>query len=54
MDEYLVPFKEEFYKECNTINFFLNLLKEIQTQVEFFGLYVKKTLKFLQLGQKTV
>ena len=47
MDENLIPFKDNFYKECNTINFFLNLLKEIQTQVEFFGYICEKDFKIL-------
>ena len=47
MDENLVPFKDNFYKECNTINFFLNLLKEIQTQIEFFGYTCEKDSKIL-------
>ena len=47
MDENLVPFKEEFYKECNTINIFLNLLGEIQTQIEFFGYICEKDFKIL-------
>ena len=47
MDEYLVPFKEEFYKECNTINFFLNLLEEIRIQIEFFGYICEKDYKII-------
>ena len=47
MDENLVPFKEEFYKECNTINIFLNLLGEIQTQIEFFGYICEKDIKII-------
>ena len=47
MDENLVPFKNEFYKECNTINIFLNLLGEIQTQIEFFGYICEKDIKIL-------
>ena len=45
MDENLLLFKDNFYKECNTINFFLKLLKEIQTQIEFFGYICEKHLK---------
>jgi len=47
MDENLLPFKDNFYKECNTINFFLKLLKEIQTQIEFFGYTCEKDFKIL-------
>ena len=47
MDENLIPFKDNFYKECNTINFFLKLLKEIQTQIEFFGYTCEKDFKIL-------
>ena len=47
MDENLVPFKNEFYKECNTINIFLNLLGEIQTQIEFFGYIYEKDIKII-------
>ena len=47
MDENLVPFKNEFYKECNTINIFLNLLGEIQTQIEFFGYICEKDIKII-------
>ena len=47
MDENLIPFKDNFYKECNTINFFLKLLKEIQTQIEFFGYTCEKDSKIL-------
>ena len=49
MDEKLVLFKDDFYKECNTINFFLNLLKEIQTQIEFFDYICEKDFKILSL-----
>jgi hypothetical protein len=47
MDENLVPFKDNFYKECNTINFFLNLLTEIQSQIEFFEYICEKDFKLL-------
>ena len=49
MDKNLVPFKDDFYKECNTINFFLNILKEIQTQIEFFDYICEKDFKILSL-----
>ena len=45
MDENLIPFKEEFFKECTTISFFINVLKEIQTQIEFFGYICEKDYK---------
>ena len=49
MDENLVPFKDNFYKECNTINFFLNLLTEIQSQIEFFEYICEKDFKLLKI-----
>ena len=42
MDESLVPFKDKFYKECNTINFFINLLEEIHTQIKFYEYICEK------------
>ena len=47
MDENLIPFKDNFYKECTTINFFINLLKEIQNQIDFFGYICEKDTKIL-------
>ena len=47
MDDNLVPFKDDFYKECNTINFFLKLLEEIQTQIEFYGHICEKDYKII-------
>ena len=42
MDENLVPFKDQFYKECNAINFSINLLEEIHTQIKFYEYICEK------------
>ena len=42
MDENLVPFKDQFYKECNAINFSINLFEEIHTQIKFYEYICEK------------
>ena len=42
MDENLLPYKEDFYKECNIIDFFVKTLNEIKTQIEFYGYICEK------------
>ena len=53
MDEKLTPFKNDFYKECTIINFFLRLLDEISTQIEFFGYICKKDIKIIYERSET-
>ena len=47
MDENLVKFKDDFYKECNTINFFLKLLDEIHMQIKFFEYICEEDFKIV-------
>ena len=45
MEEELLPYKEEFYKECKTIDFLVKALNEIKVQIEFYGKLCHKECK---------
>ena len=42
MEEALLPYKDNFKKECNIIDFFVKILNEIKTQIEFYGYICEK------------
>ena len=55
MDENLIPFKDYFYKECTTISFFINVLKEIEVQIGFYGYICEKDFKiFTEKAEKSL
>lgn len=55
MDENLIPFKDYFYKECTTISFFINVLKEIEVQISFYGYICEKDFKiFTEKAEKSL
>ena len=45
MEEDLLPYKEDFYKECKIIDFFVKTLDEIKVQIEFYGSICEKEFK---------
>ena len=45
MEEELLVYSNHFYKECNTIDFFVKTLDEIKTQIEFYGYICEKDFK---------
>ena len=55
MEEDLLPYKEEFFKECKIIDYFLKTLDEIKYQIEFYGYICEKDYKiFSNLAEKTL
>ena len=45
MEEDLLPYKGDFYKECKIIDFFVKTLDEIKAQIEFYGYICEKEFK---------
>ena len=45
MEKELLPYKDDFYKECNIIDFFVKTLDEIKMQIEFYGSLCEKDYK---------
>ena len=45
MEEELLPYKGDFHKECDVIDFFVKTLNEIKTQIEFYGYICEKDYK---------
>ena len=55
MEEDLLPYKEEFFKECKIIDYFLKTLDEIKYQIEFYGYICENDYKiFSNLAEKTL
>lgn len=55
MEEKLLPYKDDFYKECNIIDFFVKALNEVKIQIEFYGYLCEKDFKiFTQIAEKNL